>query len=113
MEERKLNKRQFIDYLVKSRGLTHTEASEAYDTVIGGIIEVVGDGISLSLMGFGVFYLQEHRGHPIQFKGEKTYVDGYRVVKFSASNALNLAVREGAYEGKTAPYLQDGKESTP
>lgn len=93
-EDNKMSKRKFIKYLAEKNHVTVVEATAAYNMVVDGIIDVVRLGTTLSLMNFGVFYLQEHRGHPIQFKDEKTFVKGYNVFKFSASNVLNTSMRK-------------------
>lgn len=95
----KMNKRTFIGHLAKENNISLNEATWAYNIVINGIVNVVKTGTKLSLMGFGVFYLQDHKGHPIQFKegdeqaGRNTHVEKYKVFKFSASNVLNGAIR--------------------
>lgn len=95
----KMNKRTFIGHLAKENNISLSEAAWAYNIVINGIVDVVKTGTKLSLMGFGVFYLQDHKGHPIQFKdgneqaGRSTHVEKYKVFKFSASNVLNGAIR--------------------
>lgn len=107
----KLSKRDFIAYIANLNNITLQEAGRAYDIVIGGIIDAAKAGLNLSLMGFGVFYLQDHNGHPVQFKGEnktageRTYTPKYKVFKFSASKALNIAIRKADAErsaGSTA-----------
>ena len=100
----KMNKRTFIGYLAKENNISLNEATWAYNIVINGIVNVVKTGTKLSLMGFGVFYLQDHKGHPIQFKeddkqmGRNMHVGKYKVFKFSASNVLNGAIRASSKE---------------
>lgn len=113
----KLSKRDFINYLAQINHITPQDASRAYDIVIGGIISAAKEGFSLSLMGFGVFYLQEHNGHPVQFKGERgggemTYTPKYKVFKFSASKVLNVAIRKADTERKTAGDVAAESEGT-
>lgn len=94
--DNKMSKRGFIKYLADKNHVTVAEAAAAYNMVIDGIIDVVRLGTKLSLMNFGVFYLQKHSGHPIQFKDEKAFVKDYKVFKFTASNVLNDSVRRDA-----------------
>ncbi len=92
----KMSRRKFIKYLAEKNNVTIVEAENAYNMVVDGIIDVVRLGTTLSLMNFGVFFLQKHSGHPIQFKDKKTYVGDYKVFKFSASNVLNASMRKDA-----------------
>lgn len=94
-----MNKRGFIRYIAHKNRVPIASAEESYRMVSEGIVDVVAAGITLSLMGFGVFRLQEHGGHSVQFKEkEPSFVKSYKVFKFSAANVLNAAIRKG-YHG--------------
>ena len=92
----KMNKRDLLAYIAATYNISVQEARTAYDMVVNSIVSQVGAGTEVSLMGFGRFYLQQHKGHPIQFNGETGSVGNYSVFKFSASNALNHSIRSAA-----------------
>ncbi len=89
----KMSKRAFISRMAKTNQVTLAEATKAYDMVTKGIVDVVSGGTNLSLVGFGLFYLQRHSGHPAKFGDKRTFVESYNVFKFSASDSLNASVR--------------------
>lgn len=68
--------------------------SEVYDAMIAEVEHVVRSGCRLSLTGFGSFYAQMHKGHPVQFGDQIKKVADYPVFKFSASNVLNKRLRD-------------------
>lgn len=90
---KKMNKRAFINYLAKTHNKSVEQVVEAYNMIIGGIIDVVKQGYVLSLMRFGVFRIQIHKGHPIQFNDKSSSVCKYKVFKFSAADVLNSDIR--------------------
>ena len=94
--ENKMNKREFIAHMAEMNGVSEKQATDAYTMVMNSIQDAVASGVRLSLMGFGTFYLQTHKGHPVQFEGDTgtDRVHDYEVFKFSASNALNKRIRD-------------------
>lgn len=98
----KMNKRDFIGYVAKKHGITRAQAEDMYETITGDIAELVSNGTKLSLMGFGVFELKHHKGHPIRFRDGVTAVEGYDVFRFTASNALNRTMRARPLDSVTA-----------
>lgn len=111
-DEERLSKREFITFMAKRYGIKSKEAARAYEMVMDSIREAVEQGNELCLMGFGRFYLQTHKGHPVRFKDDEndkstskpeTEVEDYIVFKFSASNALNQHIRERARVRKAEP----------
>ena len=90
----KMNKTAFIAMIANSNGIDTKSAETAYDMVMNAIRDAVFTGNRLSLAGFGVFYLQAHKGHPIQFDNGPRKVDDYYVFRFTASNALKRSLRE-------------------
>lgn len=103
----KLSKREFIAFMAEQNKTTLKAAARAYDMVIESIQSAVAAGNELCLMGFGRFYLQTHKGHPVRFKDDpdggasdsEREVPDYMVFKFSASNALNQRIRKNAGPG--------------
>lgn len=97
-KKKKMSKKQFLSDVAKANDMSIKDITYAYDAIIDGIEDVVSSGRSLSLTGFGVFYLHKHKGHPVQFEGA-TEVSDYVVFKFSASDVLNRRFREGYDNG--------------
>lgn len=96
----KMKRRGLIEYMAKTSGKHVNECAEAYDLVMTSIRDVVAHKVRLSLSGFGVFHLQTHKGHPVQFQKGGNQTADYLVFKFSASNALNQYVRSMAKPGE-------------
>lgn len=96
-EEKKMNRRGLVAYMAAKNNISEDDAQSAYRMTMDAIRDVVAGGVKLSLSGFGVFYLQTHRGHPVRFqsRGSGSRTDNYLVFKFSASNTLNRFVRTG------------------
>lgn len=115
-EGNKLNKKGFVGYLARKNGTSFEAALRAYDMVVDGIISAAKEGMNLSLMGFGRFYLQEHSGHPVQFKDTDSntthtvYTPKYKVFKFSASKALNSEIRRMHAADSGAVHAEDMEE---
>jgi nucleoid DNA-binding protein len=67
--------------------------SNIYGALVDAIVEEVQNENYISLTGFGNFYLQHHKGHPVQFESSNSTVRDYKLLKFSASDALNRRLR--------------------
>lgn len=102
----KMSKKEFISYVAKKYNVSEERLNEDYDMLINGITDVTKRGIKLSLTGFGAFYLQKHKGHPVQFDSNK--VKDYVVFKFSASNVINQQMRQ-CYENGDAVAVNETK----
>lgn len=90
----KMNKRQFLRKVAAENGMTIADTTRAYNAIIKGIQDTVNQGTVVSLTGFGTFYLQKHKGHPVQFEDTENQVNDYVVFKFSASDVLNKKFRQ-------------------
>lgn len=66
---------------------------QVLDATLDTIVKDVKDGKRVSLTGFGSFYSQIHRGHPVQFGTKTERVPDYPVFKFAVSNVLNKDFR--------------------
>ena len=98
--ECRMNRKNLVAYMAAKNDISEDDAQSAYRMTMDAIRDLVASGVKLSLSGFGVFYLQTHRGHPVRFQAAGNRTDNYLVFKFSASNTLNRFVREkhGALE---------------
>lgn len=113
-DEKSLSKRKFIGIMAQRYNIKTKEAAAAYDMMTETLLDVVEQGYDVCFMGFGRFYLQTHKGHPVRFKDEEgvsnpdTEVEDYIVFKFSASNALNQHIRERASKRKADAIAKQG-----
>lgn len=89
----KTSKTVFLKNVAAASGLDIDVITRVYTAMINEIQNTVCEGNSLSLTGFGTFYLQKHKGHPVQFEGKSNSVPDYWVFKFSASDVLNTRIR--------------------
>lgn len=98
--ERRMSRKNLVAYMAAKYDISEDDAQSAYRMTTEAIRDLVASGARLSLSGFGVFYLQTHRGHPVRFQAAGERTGSYLVFKFSASNTLNRFVRErhGALE---------------
>jgi nucleoid DNA-binding protein len=94
MTGQKTSKTAFLNQVARASGVDISTVTRVYTAMINEIQSIVCDGTSLSLTGFGTFYLQKHKGHPVQFEGKSTRVPDYWVFKFSASDVLNTRIRQ-------------------
>lgn len=95
----KVNKNELIRTVAKKNKISIAEATRIYDSFVSEIYNIMAEGKSLSLTGFGLFYLHKHKGHPVQFEGD-TKVNDYVVFKFSASDVFNKRLRDGYDKGE-------------
>ena len=99
MTRNKISKKKFLTSVALRSGMSVNDITKAYDAIIAGIYDELSKGNTISLTGFGSFYLQKHKGHPVQFEG-KLAIPDYIVMKFSASDVLNKRFRKDYREGR-------------
>ena len=91
--EGKVNREEFLSRVAKRTGHTVGDVSAVYSGIISEIEDVAKSGGRLSLTGFGLIYVQTHKGHPVQFGSDANKVSDYTVFKFSASKVFNKKLR--------------------
>lgn len=89
----KVNREDFLSRVAKRTGLELSDVNTVYYGIVSEIEDIARSGDKLSLAGFGSFYVQMHKGHPVQFGTHDRKVDDYMVFKFSASNVFNKKLR--------------------
>lgn len=90
----KLNREDIIVRAAKKAGMTIEDMTDCVMAFEEAMVEAAMEGKTVCLTGFGKFYLQRHKGHPIQFAKDTPKVTNYLVFKFSASNVLNATLRK-------------------
>lgn len=91
----RVNKRAFITQVARRASVSYDVASNVYRAAVDEMLDLMSCDKVLSLSGFGSFYPQIHKGHPVQFdKDMKRAVSDYMVLKFSASKTANQQLRK-------------------
>lgn len=93
--EQRVSKREFMQRFARRGGIPLATAQKAYQAMIDELLELVGQGNTVTLTNFGKFYPQRHKGHRVQFAkdaGNGAEVEDYHVLKFSATREVNRRV---------------------
>lgn len=90
----KVNREEIIALAATRAGMSCADVTIAMNAIEDVIKCMAMEGKTVSLTGFGKFYLQRHKGHPVRFVESDEPVVDYLVYKFSASNVWNAALRE-------------------
>jgi len=90
----KVTRKMLLKEMARRSGADSETTMAVFTSMIDVIVENVRDGSTVSITGLGNFYLQKHKGHPVQFESSTNHVEDYNVLKFSASDALNKRLRE-------------------
>lgn len=90
----KVNREEVVERAAALAGMSETDMASAMMALEAAIKDVAMEGKTLCLTGFGKFYLQRHKGHPVRYTDTEKPVEDYLVYKFSASNVWNAALRE-------------------
>lgn len=85
----RITKTAFISRVARRAGLPVRVVSEVYKNAIDELVDIASNGETLLLTGFGSFYTQMHKGHPVQFSKTNEVIPDYPVLKFSAAPGLN------------------------
>jgi DNA-binding protein HU-beta len=74
---------------------TKKDAQAAVDCVLSSITKALGEGDSVSLIGFGTFKVAERKARKGRNPqtGEEIYISASKVPKFVAAKALKEAVK--------------------
>jgi DNA-binding protein HU-beta len=89
-----MNKRDLIDAIAASRGVSKTDAREAIDAILDVITGAVSRGEVVQLVGFGAF-AKRHRSARIgrsPTTGAEIVISAAKTVKFTAGKGFKDAV---------------------
>ena len=98
MAKNTISKKHFLAAVARDNGMSVENITKAWDAIVNGLHDQLAAGNTVSLTGFGSFYLQKHKGHPVQFESHAVIQD-YIVMKFSTSDVLNKRFRKEYREG--------------
>lgn len=88
-----MNKQEFIDHIASQHGCTKKEAEKAIDIFTSSVIEALGNGKEISLIGFGNFSVSrvEAREGRNPRTGESLNIAAYNQPKFKVGQKLKDA----------------------
>jgi len=88
-----MNKQEFIDHIASQHGCTKKEAEKAIDIFTSSVIEALGEGKEISLVGFGNFSVSrvEAREGRNPRTGESLNIAAYNQPKFKVGQKLKDA----------------------
>ena len=89
-----MNKQVFADYISDKHSCTRKEARQVIDMFTSSVIEALGEGNEISLMGFGNFSVSKvpTRAGRNPRTGEALQIKAYNQPKFKAGQKLKNAV---------------------
>lgn len=91
----KVMKADFLAKIAEENNIDMSQLEYIYEKIFEEIYATVCNGNMLVLNGFGTFYVQKHKGHPVQFDQKNSSVmPDYLVFKFSASDVINERIRK-------------------
>lgn len=93
-----MTKAEFLDHLASDKRIgSKKEAAVAVDAVLDAITDVLSDGRDVSFTGFGKFAVAERgpRQGVNPRTGERIFIPGGKVPRFSAGSGLKKKVKGG------------------
>jgi len=91
-----MNKQEFIDHIANQHGCTKKEAEKAIDIFTSSVIDAIGEGKEISLIGFGNFSIGKvaARTGRNPRTGEALKIAAYNQPKFKVGQKLKDAVNQ-------------------
>jgi len=91
-----MNKQEFIDHIANQHGCTKKEAEKAIDIFTSSVIDAIGEGKEISLIGFGNFSIGKvaARTGRNPRTGEALKIAAYNQPKFKVGQKLKDAVNK-------------------
>lgn len=104
-----VHKRQLVAEIARHTSLTRDQVAEALQGTLEVIADKMAAGECVTLVGFGCFRADEHRGREVRGLDGRIYrVDSRRVPSFHPYPALRRRVQEQA----TNKERKDGQDAT-
>ncbi len=91
-----MNKQEFIDHIASQHKCTKVEAEKAIDIFTSSVIDALGEGKEISLIGFGSFSVSKvaARSGRNPRTGESLNIAAYNQPKFKVGQKLKDAVNK-------------------
>jgi nucleoid DNA-binding protein len=88
-----MNKQEFIDHIANQHGCTKKEAEKAIDIFTSSVIDAIGEGKEISLIGFGNFTISKvaARNGRNPRTGTALKIAAYNQPKFKVGSKLKEA----------------------
>lgn len=99
MTKAKISRNRFLALAAKDSGIDVEVLSKSFDAIENRLYKDLASGKRVTLTGFGAFYLQKHKGHPVQFEDNSKMPD-YVLMKFSTADVMNRRFRKDYEDGK-------------
>ena len=92
-----MNKSDLVDAVASKADMSKAEAGRAVDAVLGSVGDALGNGDSVSLVGFGTFSVRHRAAREGRnpSTGEAMHIAASNVPGFKAGKALKDAVKAG------------------
>ena len=100
-----MTKAEFLEVLARDSRITNKkQAADAMDAMLDAITKVLADGGEVSFTGFGKFSVAERgpRQGVNPRTGERIFIPGGKVPRFSAGSGLKQKVKGGGGGGEAA-----------
>lgn len=88
-----VHKGEFLKRVAQESGCPMKTVTRVYTAMINQVEDAVCNDEKVVLSGFGKFYLQLRKGHPIQFSGPSVQMNDYFVFKFKPSVEVSKRLR--------------------
>tara|TARA_A100001011_G_scaffold389500_1_gene471100 strand:- start:1617 stop:1901 length:285 start_codon:yes stop_codon:yes gene_type:complete len=84
------NKKDLAKSLSKRTLLSQKESNQAVEIIFDSIIEMLEEGEEVSIVGFGKFYLYQHKPRPVRNPKtqEEMMLKPYKSLKFKSSEKI-------------------------
>lgn len=96
-----VNKKALAKSLAKRTLLTQKESVQVVEELFDIIVDNLCDGKEVSVVGFGKFYLYEHKPRPVRNPKtqEEMTLESYKSLRFKSSNVLKKLLKD-KFNGK-------------
>jgi DNA-binding protein HU-beta len=91
-----MTKKEFIDHIASEHNCTKTEAEKVIDMFVSSVIDAIGQGNEISLVGFGNFFVSKvaSRSGRNPRTGASLKIASYNQPKFKVGQKLKDAVNK-------------------
>lgn len=94
-----VNKKTLAKKLAQRTLLTQKESTQVVEELFDLIVHSLTDGEEVSVVGFGKFYLYEHKPRPVRNPKtqEEMILKSYKSLRFKSSNVLKKLLKDKSY----------------
>jgi DNA-binding protein HU-beta len=94
-----VNKKAIAKGLAQRTLLTQKESTQVVEELFDLIVNSLCEGEEVSVVGFGKFYLYEHKPRPVRNPKtqEEMVLKSYKSLRFKSSNVLKKLLKDKSY----------------